>query len=309
MRPFTEIILLAFIVRALATEPVTNHRGDVRESLDEAVDNFASNKVFKKLLRVLPFEGTNLDRTTVGKPHSRAILSRYPSPSRPRVSSHHSITSFHRRGPLSNVPAAATLRGHSFRIMAATSQAEKLLDEGKTVYMGGDRGQALNIWERALQEDDIPKEVQQELLYSCLAACAASGDIEASKMYVREMTESGLSYEKAMSDPSFMRMEASAFMRKQLKSFVAGNQKSLGTIQREIYQAKEKEKAASGEGKPRTGDGVPSTPLIQNLDPSDDGIDFSYVGIARRVAGLVVAAVVLYGILFVIGFQFLNLGD
>ena len=184
---------------------------------------------------------------------------------------------------------------------------DALLQEGKALYASGERMQGMKTFEKALRSDDIKLETRQELLYSCMCCNAAFGDVETAKQYLRDMNLAGLTFDVAMLDSKLMPLEASAQMRNQLKKFAAGELKSQGTVQREIFES---QRAQSNEGgsvgargaqKPqRMGDMD-----LMNLDISGD--TSAEVGaIATRVVGLLVLSVVGFIGLFQVGLQFLR---
>jgi len=213
---------------------------------------------------------------------------------RPRVPSV-SIAPFHKCGP--RVWPALAACCHSFHVMATSSKAEELLTEGKMQYASGNRGNAFNSFEEALKEENIDKEVQQELLYCCLACSAVTGDMEQAKMYLREMTLSGLTFERALEDSSLMPFESTAFVKKQLKGFSQGTlPKQSGQIQRERLKM---ERVQQDEGGP--------LPEGYNFDDLDSGdLDVSVFGVFRRVVLVIVALVLLYTGLFFYGLQFIE---
>lgn len=113
----------------------------------------------------------------------------------------------------------------------------------------------------------------------------------------------------AQLDESLMRMEASAQLRNQLKKFAAGELKSSGTVQREIFESSRGEQGqgrggsvgAQGTQKPqRMGDMD-----LMNLD-IDEGTSAEMGAIATRVVGLVALSVVGFVGLFQVGLQFLR---
>jgi len=183
---------------------------------------------------------------------------------------------------------------------------DALLQEGKALYASGERMQGYKTFEKALRSDNIRLETRQELLYSCMCCNAAFGDVETAKQYLRDMNIAGLKFEVAMLDSNLMSMEASAQMKNQLKKFAAGELKSQGTVQREIFESQRAATeggsvGARGAQKPqRMGDMD-----LMNLDIAGD--TSAEVGaIATRVVGLVVLSIVGFIGLFQLGLQFLR---
>ena len=75
---------------------------------------------------------------------------------------------------------------------------DALLAEGKALYLAGERMPGFKTFEKALRADDIKLETRQELLYCCMCCCAAFGDVETAKQYLRDMKLAGLPFEVAM---------------------------------------------------------------------------------------------------------------
>ena len=67
-------------------------------------------------------------------------------------------------------------------------------------------------------------------------------------MFLRDMNLAGMPYLSAVEDSNYMPMEASALLRNQLKKFAAGELKSMGTVQREIFE-RTRAPAAAGAGR------------------------------------------------------------
>ena len=75
-------------------------------------------------------------------------------------------------------------------------------------------------FERALDgggDGTMTAATRRELCYCAMCCSAAFGDVEAAKMYLREMQAFGLDFEMAIADPRLMKMESSALMKNQLK--------------------------------------------------------------------------------------------
>lgn len=129
---------------------------------------------------------------------------------------------------------------------------------------------------------------RRELCYCAMCCSAAFGDVEAAKMYLREMQAFGLDFEMAIADPRLMKMESSALMKNQLKKFAAGEGKSFGTVQREQYE-RDKANAAP----------TPATSVsgLRDLEISSD-TDESVEAIVKRVGILIVLSAVGFVALF-----------
>ena len=108
----------------------------------------------------------------------------------------------------------------------------------------------------------------------------------------------GLDYSSVDEDPGLMRMEASPQVRIQLRKYAEGRIKSSGTVARQQFEASRASASAGAGGAPRAG-----SPSLQDLDMSSD-TDDSLVGIAKRVALLLLVAVVLAVVLFNAGLQY-----
>ena len=107
----------------------------------------------------------------------------------------------------------------------------------------------------------------------------------------------GLDYSSVDEDPGLMRMEASPQVRIQLRKYAEGRIKSSGTVARQQFEASRSASAGAG-GAPRAG-----SPSLGDLDMSSD-TDDSLVGIAKRVALLLLVAVVLAVVLFNAGLHY-----
>ena len=164
--------------------------------------------------------------------------------------------------------------------------------------------QGYKTFEKALRAEDIPLEVRQELLYCCMCCCAAFGDVETAKQHMRDMNLAGMPFDVAMLKEEYMPMEAGAQMKNQLKKFAAGELKSQGTVQREIF---ERQREASGMT-PAGGGGQKPQRMgdmdLMNLDLNDTSAEVG--DIAKRVGGLVVLSIVGFIGLFQAGLTLLR---
>ena len=202
---------------------------------------------------------------------------------------------------------AAASRGSAVRVNALFGpppNPELLLAEGKAKYAEGERMQGYKTFEKALRAEDIPLEVRQELLYCCMCCCAAFGDVETAKQHMRDMNLAGMPFDVAMLKEEYMPMEAGAQMKNQLKKFAAGELKSQGTVQREIF---ERQREASGMT-PAGGGGQKPQRMgdmdLMNLDLNDTSAEVG--DIAKRVGGLVVLSIVGFIGLFQAGLTLLR---
>lgn len=333
----TAIILLVFAMHVFAKELTAHNTSIMQESLHKLL----WAKLFERVLKTSPLDHVVLDNAMLGKPSHLASLRtgtlglglsnvgvalHLPKDSRPLPIALFqggaprpwpvTGTSFQRRGQ--GVWSAIAARRDPFRVMADTEvvenpaeECENALIEGKAFYKDESRGLALNTFERAVNKyvrDSekmflVPKEMRQELLYSCLVCTAASGDIEQSKIYLREMTQSGISWDEVRSNPNpkWLKMEITAFVRNQLKGFAAGKQKSVGTIQREATV-----KMRERENKPAVETNLEGLKDFDYTDAEGNTMDVSIGGILRRVSILLVAVVVGYIALFNFGLQFVD---
>ena len=181
--------------------------------------------------------------------------------------------------------------------------AESMLVEGRAMYERGERMNGFKTFERALDgggDGTMTAATRRELCYCAMCCSAAFGDVEAAKMYLREMQAFGLDFEMAIADPRLMKMESSALMKNQLKKFAAGEGRSFGTVQRERY---ERDQAAKGPGPAPT-----SVKGLRDLDISSD-TDESVEAIVGRVAALIALAVVGFAALFAAGMQVMEPGS
>ena len=105
----------------------------------------------------------------------------------------------------------------------------------------------------------------------------------------------GLDYSAVDEDPGLMRMEASPQVRIQLRKYAEGRIKSSGTVARQQFEASRSASAGAG-GAPRAG-----SPSLGDMSSDTDD---SLVGIAKRVALLLLVAVVLAVVLFNAGLHY-----
>lgn len=188
---------------------------------------------------------------------------------------------------------------HRVVARAGASSAAASLAEGRAMYERGDRMGGYKTFERALEGDTMSIETRGELNYCAMCCVAAFGDVEAAKMYLREMEGCGLAFEDATSDPSRMKMESSALMRNQLKKFAAGEGRSIGAVRREQF---ERERANEGAGTRSTISG------LRDLDVSSD-TDESVEAIVKRVGILIALSVVGFAALFNAGMGIMQPGS
>ena len=184
----------------------------------------------------------------------------------------------------------------------AVNDASTLLRDGVAAYERGARMDGYKLFEKALARDDLTLEERRELNYCAMCCVAAFGDVEAAKMYLREMEACGLRFDDAMADPGRMRMESSALMRNQLKKFAAGEARSVGAVRKEQF---ERERAnAGGAPSPSTS----SVSGLRDLDISSD-TDESIEAIVKRVGILIALSIVGFAALFSAGMGIMQPGS
>jgi len=155
------------------------------------------------------------------------------------------------------------------------------------------------MFEKALARDDLTLEERRELNYCAMCCVAAFGDVEAAKMYMREMEACGLRFDDALADPGRMRMETSALMRNQLKKFAAGEARSVGAVRKEQF-----ERERANEGATSTS----SVSGLRDLDISSD-TDESIEAIVKRVGILIALSIVGFAALFNAGMGIMQPGS
>ncbi|KAK9859327.1 hypothetical protein WJX84_001281 [Apatococcus fuscideae] len=189
----------------------------------------------------------------------------------------------------------------------ASSQAGSTIAAGQQKYKAGDRMGALKLFEDAVKQDpSIPE--RQSAHYHEMCVHASFGDVELAQISLRSGLNAGLDFEAALSNPDFIRMQASPQIAVQLKRFAAAARKIKSALQ----PSGPPRKAAAGGGssagqKPAELGSIPSAQDLASLfDTEKTGLDTSIAGIAKRVAILLLLLSALGVGLFFIGLKSFN---
>ncbi|KAK9826834.1 hypothetical protein WJX81_005525 [Elliptochloris bilobata] len=177
----------------------------------------------------------------------------------------------------------------------AESRCSALLDEGKQKYNVGDKMGALKLFERCLNQ--APSlEQRQAALFSATAVHASFGDIELAQITLRDGIGAGLDFDAALKDPDMVKFQGSPQVVIQLRKFAEAVRRIKAAVSPD---------ASPGRAPPR-----PTGPrAVLSADVSDmlrtelSGIDPSVLGVIKRVAGLLVAGLLLGTVLFYVGLK------
>ncbi|PNW82210.1 hypothetical protein CHLRE_06g278104v5 [Chlamydomonas reinhardtii] len=178
----------------------------------------------------------------------------------------------------------------------ASAKAGELLEKAKKKYEEGDRLQAMNLYEAALNEEPTIEQ-KRAALFGVTAVHASFGDVELAQMTLREGIRNGLEYEKALEDPTYVTMVTSQQITIQLRRFA--QQLAIAMANRPPTER------PYGSTARRAGSGgaVPDLDAILGSSSGDTAeVDTSVLGIIRRVI-----IVVLVGVGLGVGLWFLGL--
>mmetsp|Transcript_5185 Transcript_5185/g.10601 ORF Transcript_5185/g.10601 Transcript_5185/m.10601 type:complete len:237 (-) Transcript_5185:167-877(-) len=188
-------------------------------------------------------------------------------------------------------------RGRRAVITLAQVQASEALVTAKSLYRQGERMQALKLMEQ-VDLQSASAEEQKALLYNMGCCHTAFGDIESAQVNLRAAINLGLDFEDALQNPEYIKMEAAAQLRIQLKRFA----KSV--------KVKDKGPLKGKASRPMNDPNRPGyRPSSEN--PLEDvegvgGIDTSVKAVAIRVVVVVTVSIVAFIGLFVFGLQFFD---
>lgn len=186
-------------------------------------------------------------------------------------------------------------------VCLASSEASKLLDDGRKKWDAGDRMGALNLWESALK---LNPTIEQRLvaLYNATAVHASFGDIELAQITLRDAVQNGLDFQKVLEDPesidpSMVQLKASQQVLIRLKRFAQATEKASKSASQPPMSSGVKSKVSSG---------VLRSDLSEILETDMQGIDTSALGILKRVV-LVILALSALGVgLWFFGLKYLS---
>jgi hypothetical protein len=174
----------------------------------------------------------------------------------------------------------------------AHGEAAELIARGEKRYNNNDRMGALKLFEDALSKEPSVQE-RQRALFSSTCVHASFGDVELAQITLREAIACGLDFDQAMKDPELVKLKASPQILIQLRKFAGAASKIKAAVDA-----------------PAPAPRAAKTAKITDADLSDlldtemeKGMDTSIFGILRRVALLVLVAVVGGSALFFIGLK------
>jgi len=181
----------------------------------------------------------------------------------------------------------------------AQSKTAEALEKSKVLYKSGERMQALKLLE-TLDLESANMAEQQAILYNMGCCHTAFGDIESAKMSLRGAIDRGLNFEEALTDPQYIKMEAAAQLRIQLKRFA----KMVETLPAENPKGKVPPKGSRPIADPgRFGFVASSVNPLEDVEGLG-GIDTSIKAVAIRVALVLILSILGFAGLFVAGLQF-----
>lgn len=191
----------------------------------------------------------------------------------------------------SNVQSSRSIRG-SQRFRTRASVPSELIAEGKAKYEKGDKMGALKLFEEASsRSEDLS--VKRAALYNQCCCHTYFGDLELAQIALREAIQCGLDYGRVEEDPDLLRMEASAQVRNQLRSFASGRQASSGTRQRRDFERMKRT------GERRSSAGSQMSGMLEDIETGDN-IDVTVQGLLRRVVLVIVAFVLAFFLLLLL---------
>jgi len=168
----------------------------------------------------------------------------------------------------------------------ASAEGAHLVAEGMDKYGQGDKMGALRCFERAAEQSES-MQVKRAAYYNQCCCHTYFGDLELAQFALRDAILCGLDYAQAQEDPTLLRMEASAQVRNQLRSFAAGRQSSSGTKQKREYERMKRE------GTNRGANMSPMQGMLEDIDTGSN-VDVTVGGLVRRVSLVIVAFVAVF---------------
>ncbi|KAK9841165.1 hypothetical protein WJX74_001299 [Apatococcus lobatus] len=199
-------------------------------------------------------------------------------------------------------PARQKQRSHTCR---ASSEASGTIAAGKEKYKGGDRMGALKLFEDAVNQDPSVPE-RQSAHYHAMCVHASYGDVELAQISLRSGLNAGMDFEAALSNPDNLKMQASPQIAVQLKRFAAAAKKIKSALQPEGSARKSGGGSSGGQQSTSSGPAPSAADISSLFDTEKTGLDTSILGIARRVAILLLLLSALGTGLFFIGLKSLN---
>ncbi|KAG1665498.1 hypothetical protein FOA52_009759 [Chlamydomonas sp. UWO 241] len=182
-------------------------------------------------------------------------------------------------------------------VVLASEKAGKLLLEARRKYETGDKLGSVKLYEEVLDEDPSITQ-RQASFHGQTAVHAAFGDVELAQMTLRAAIQEGLDFEQALQDPDLVEITTSQQIIIQLRNF---NKQALKaqTVAAARNQAANIGRAASS----RRSSDMDLADILGR--PNDDrlDIDASPLGIAKRVALLLLVMVLSGTALFFIGLE------
>lgn len=196
-----------------------------------------------------------------------------------------------------------------------SSQAGKLLLDGKSKFQAGDRMGALKLWEQAIELDPNPQQ-RQIALFNATCVHASFGDIELAQITLREAVQCGLDFLKAYEspqevDPALVNLVSSQQVLIRLKKFNEATLKAMKSASNTPTEGTRPISGGSGRARSTKSMSTIKSAVFNNEDVADlletdvQGIDSSVIGIVKRVA-LVLVALSGIGVgLFYVGIRYL----
>ncbi|GIL77625.1 hypothetical protein Vretimale_6804 [Volvox reticuliferus] len=178
----------------------------------------------------------------------------------------------------------------------ANAKADAILEKAKTKYKEGDRLQAMKLYEDVLNEEPT-QEQKRAALFGVTAVHAAFGDVELAQMTLREALRNGLDYEKALEDPTYVQMVTSPQITIQLRRFSQQVQNAMAN--------RPSTERPYGAGRSRPTGGQDLDAILGSAGSDQAEVDTSIGGIARRVALVVLAGVLMGTALWFLGLEYL----
>lgn len=190
------------------------------------------------------------------------------------------------RGKCVEVSKRWTSHGLRRVVTRASGEGTQLVAEGMEKYGQGDKMGALRCFERAAEQSES-MEVKRAAYYNQCCCHTYFGDLELAQFALRDAILCGLDYAKAQEDPTLLRMEASAQVRNQLRSFASGRQSSSGTRQKREFERMKRE------GTNRGANMSPMQGMLEDIDTGSN-VDVTVGGLVRRVSLVIVAFIAVF---------------
>ncbi|GAX73038.1 hypothetical protein CEUSTIGMA_g490.t1 [Chlamydomonas eustigma] len=188
-------------------------------------------------------------------------------------------------------------RGRDLRVnVRASSKAAQLLTAAKQKYESGDKLQASKLYEDVLLESPTAPQ-RQAALFGNMAVHASFGDVELAQMTLRAAIQEGLDLEQALQDPDLPEIVTSQQILIQLKRF---NQQVLKS---QLMSASRPQTFTAARARSTRATDLDLEDILGKPNSEKLDIDASPLGIAKRVAVVLLTGVLLGTVLFYIGLE------